>query len=133
MELDPARSLRAALAAHGQFGVEEALQLSIHSPGALQAPHASGLIHRDLAADNIFLTRDNRVKVLDFGIAKVLNEIGFTTHKDIVMGSILYMSPEQVLGSPLTPRSDMCALGLMMFEMLTGKHPSLLLFEQGLR
>ena len=133
MELLRGRSLRAALAAHGRFGVEEVLQLSIQSAEALQVAHEFGLIHRDLTPDNIYLTRDNRVKVLDFGIAKVLNEIGFTTHKDIVMGSILYMSPEQVQGFPLTPRSDICALGLMMFEMLTGTHPSLLLFEQDLR
>jgi serine/threonine protein kinase len=106
--------------------------VAIQVAEAVQAAHEVGLIHRDLTPDNIYLTRDNRVKVLDFGIAKVLNEIGFITHKDIVMGSILYMSPEQVQGLPLTPRSDICALGLMMFEMLTGSHPSLLIFERDL-
>jgi len=133
MELLRGRSLRSALAAHGPFSVEEVLKLSISVAEALQAAHEINLIHRDLTPDNVYLTRNNRVKVLDFGIAKMLNEIGFTTHKDIVMGSILYMSPEQVQGFPLTPRSDICALGLLMFEMLLGKHPSLLLFEQDLR
>jgi len=133
MELLRGRSLRSALAAHGPFSVEEVLKLSISVAEALQAAHEIDLIHRDLTPDNVYLTRNNRVKVLDFGIAKMLNEIGFTTHKDIVMGSILYMSPEQVQGLPLTPRSDICALGLLMFEMLLGKHPSLLLFEQDLR
>src|SRR6185369_10691722 len=85
MELLRGRSLRSALAAHGCFGVEEVLPLAISVAGALQVAHEAGLIHRDLTPDNIYLTRDNRVKVLDFGIAKVLNEIGFTTHKDIVM------------------------------------------------
>ena len=132
MELLRGRSLRSALAAHGRFQVEEVLELSISVAEALQAAHEIELIHRDLTPDNVYLTRNNRVKVLDFGIAKMLNGVGFTTHKDIVMGSILYMSPEQVQGLPLTPRSDICALGLMMFEMLLGKHPSLLLFEQGL-
>jgi len=133
MELLRGRSLRSALAAHGKFSVEEVLALSVSVAEALQAAHEIDLIHRDLTPDNVYLTKGNRVKVLDFGIAKMLNEIGFTTHKDIVMGSILYMSPEQVQGLPLTPRSDICALGLLMFEMLLGKHPSLLIFEQGLR
>ncbi len=132
MELLRGRPLRSALAAHGRFGVEEVLPLIIQAAEALQMAHEFGLIHRDLTPDNIYLTRNNRLKVLDFGIAKVLDEIGFTTHKDIVMGSILYMSPEHVQGLPLTPRSDICALGILMFEMLAGKHPSLLLFEQDL-
>jgi serine/threonine protein kinase len=133
MELLRGRSLRAALSAHGRFAIEEVLSLAIAVAEAVHAAHEIGLIHRDLTPDNVFLTRNNRVKVLDFGIAKMLNEIGFSTNKDIVMGSILYMSPEQVQGLSLTPRSDMCALGLLMFEMLLGKHPSLLLFERQLQ
>jgi len=133
MELLRGRSLRAALAAHGHFSGEEVLELAIQAAEALEQAHQMGLIHRDLTPDNIYLTGGNRVKVVDFGIAKMLNEIGFTTHEDVVMGSILYMSPEQVQGLPLTTRSDICALGLVMFEALIGKHPSLLLFEQDLR
>jgi eukaryotic-like serine/threonine-protein kinase len=95
MELLRGRSLRSALAAHGRFTIEEVLHLAIQAADGVQVAHESELIHRDLTPDNIYLTGGNRVKVLDFGIAKVLNEIGFTTHKDIVMGSILYMSPEQ--------------------------------------
>jgi eukaryotic-like serine/threonine-protein kinase len=133
MELLRGRSLRSALTAHGRFGIEEVLPLVSSAAEALQAAHEMDLVHRDLTPDNVYLTRNNRVKVLDFGIAKVLNEFGFTTHKDIVMGSILYMSPEQVQGLPLDARSDICALGLLMFEMLLGKHPSLLLFERNLR
>jgi len=133
MELLRGRSLRSALSVHGHFTIEEVLNLAISVADAVQAAHEIGLIHRDLTPDNVYLTRNNRVKVLDFGIAKMLNEIGFTTHKDIVMGSILYMSPEQVQGLQLTPRSDVCALGLMMFEMLLGNHPSLLIFERDLR
>jgi Protein kinase domain len=90
------------------------------------------MIHRDLKPDNIYITKGNRLKVLDFGIAKLLNEIGFTTRKDVVIGSLLYMSPEQVMGLPITAQSDICALGLMMFEALIGKHPSLLVFERDL-
>ena len=133
MELLRGRSLRSALAAHGRFAIDEVLNLAISVAEAVHAAHEIGLIHRDLTPDNVYLTRNNRVKVLDFGIAKMVNEIGFNTNKDIVMGSILYMSPEQVQGFTLTPRSDMCALGLLMFEMLLGKHPSLLLFERDLQ
>jgi len=133
MELLRGRSLRSALSAHGRFAIEEVLNLAISVAEAVHAAHEIGLIHRDLTPDNVYLTRNNRVKVLDFGIAKMLNEIGFSTNKDIVMGSILYMSPEQVQGFTLTPRSDICALGLLMFEMLLGKHPSLLLFERDLQ
>ena len=133
MELLRGRSLRAALAAEGPLSVDVVLHLAAQTAEAVQAAHDLALVHRDLTPDNIFLTLDDRVKVLDFGIAKMLNEIGFTTHKDIVMGSILYMSPEQVQGLPLGPPSDICALGILMFEMLLGKHPSLLLFEQDLR
>jgi serine/threonine-protein kinase len=132
MELLRGRSLRSALLAHGRFAIEEVLNLAVSVADAVHAAHEIGLIHRDLTPDNVYLTRNNRVKVLDFGIAKMLNEIGFNTNKDIVMGSILYMSPEQVQGLSLTPRSDICALGLLMYEMLLGKHPSLLLFERDL-
>lgn len=132
MELLRGRSLRSALSAHGHFAVDEVLNLAVSVAEAVHAAHEIGLIHRDLTPDNVYLTRNNRVKVLDFGIAKMLNEIGFNTNKDIVMGSILYMSPEQVQGISLTPRSDICALGLLMFEMLSGKHPSLLIFERDL-
>ena len=132
MELLRGRSLRAALTAHGRLSVPEVLELAIQAGQALQAAHEIKLLHRDLKPDNIYLTQDNRLKVLDFGIAKLLNELGFTTCKDLDSGSLLYMSPEQVQGLPLTARSDICALGLVMFEALLGQHPSLLLFEREL-
>jgi serine/threonine protein kinase len=132
MELLRGHSLRATLAARGRLGVEEMLRLAIQAGEAVQAAHELHMIHRDLKPDNIFLTKDNRLKVLDFGIAKMLNEIGFTTRKDIVIGSLLYMSPEQVQGLPISAQSDICALGLMTFEALIGKHPSLLVFERDL-
>ncbi|HWZ88602.1 MAG TPA: protein kinase [Polyangiaceae bacterium] len=132
MELLRGRSLRGVLAEHRRLGVEEVLRLGAQAGEALQVAHEAGLIHRDLKPDNIYITRDNRLKVLDFGIAKMLNEIGFTTRKDIVVGSVLYMSPEQVQGLPVNAQSDICALGLMMFEALLGKHPSLLVFEHDL-
>jgi serine/threonine protein kinase len=132
MELLRGQTLRAVLNAHGRLGVEELLRLAIQAGEAVQAAHDVEMIHRDLKPDNLFITKGNRLKVLDFGIAKMLNEIGFTTRKDMVIGSLLYMSPEQVLGQPITAQSDVCALGLIMYLALIGKHPSVLLFEREL-
>jgi eukaryotic-like serine/threonine-protein kinase len=132
MELLRGRTFRAVLAAHGRLELEEVLRLAIQAGEAVHAAHQVQMIHRDLKPDNIYLTRDNRLKVLDFGIAKMLDEIGFTTRKDVVAGTLLYMSPEQAQGLPLTAKSDICALGLMMFEALIGKHPTLLVFERDL-
>ncbi|MEO6602634.1 MAG: protein kinase [Polyangiaceae bacterium] len=133
MELLRGKTLRAVLAAHGRLEVEEVLKLAIQAAEAVQVAHDVQTIHRDLKPDNIFLTRDNRLKVLDFGIAKMLDEIGFTTRKHGVVGTLLYMSPEQAQGlMPLTPRSDIFALGVIMFEALFGKHPTVLIFEQDL-
>jgi serine/threonine protein kinase len=132
MELLRGQTLRAVLTRHGRLGVEELLRLAIQAGEAVQAAHDVEMIHRDLKPDNLFITKGNRLKVLDFGIAKMLNEIGFTTRKDMVIGSLLYMSPEQVLGQPITAQSDVCALGLILFQALIGKHPSVLVFEREL-
>jgi len=132
MELLRGRSLRATLLAHPRLEIEEVLGLAIQAGEALQVAHAHGIIHRDFKPDNTFLIQGNVLKVIDFGIAKILGEIGFTTRKEVVLGSILYMSPEQAQGHTLTPRSDICALGLIMYEALIGKHPTLLVFEREL-
>jgi|GEM_PF-2762115 len=132
MELLRGRSLRAALLAHPRLEIEEVLLLAIQAGEALQVAHTHGIIHRDFKPDNTFLVQGNVLKVIDFGIAKILGEIGFTTRKEVVLGSILYMSPEQAQGHTLTPRSDICALGLIMYEALIGKHPTLLVFEREL-
>ena len=132
MELLRGRSLRATLVAHPRLEIEEVLRLAIQAGEALQVAHDHQIIHRDFKPDNTFLIQGNGLKVLDFGIAKRLDEIGFTTRKEVVLGSILYMSPEQAQGHALTPRSDICALGLIMYEALIGKHPTLLVFEREL-
>jgi serine/threonine protein kinase len=132
MELLRGRSLRATLLAHPRLEIEEVLALAIQAGEALQVAHGHGIIHRDFKPDNTFLVQGNVLKVIDFGIAKILGEIGFTTRKEVVLGSILYMSPEQAQGHTLTPRSDICALGLIMYEALIGKHPTLLVFEREL-
>ncbi len=103
---------------------------------ALEAAHATGIIHRDLKPDNVMVRRDGLVKVLDFGLAKKLAaagnefegasseaETGPITDPDIMLGTVRYMSPEQIRRLSLDYRSDMFSLGIMFYEMFTGRPP----------
>jgi eukaryotic-like serine/threonine-protein kinase len=138
MELLEGCSLGAVLNHYGRLGIEETLRLLIQAADAVHQAHKRRIIHRDLKPDNLFVIRGdhegkgNPLKVLDFGIAKMLDEIGFTTRKDVVIGTVLYMSPEQVQGLPITEQSDIYALGLILWEALIGKRPSVLIFERDL-
>ncbi|HEX8354713.1 MAG TPA: protein kinase [Pyrinomonadaceae bacterium] len=113
---------------------DEALNVAAQVAEALSAAHAAGIVHRDIKPDNIMLRPDGYVKVLDFGIAK-LTEPG-TSHDDArdpslagqtetgaVVGTVAYMSPEQALGRKVDQRTDVFNLGLVLYELLTGKHP----------
>jgi serine/threonine-protein kinase len=122
MEKLEGRTLRQALMATGRLPVAEALTIALQIADGMQAAHEHGVIHRDLKPENIFIEPPNRVKVLDFGIAKVLGSTQMTTQKDRLQGTVLYMSPEQLQGLTATPTSDVFALGTMLFEMLCA-HP----------
>jgi len=123
MELIEGETLRARLA-RGPASIDEVRTWSTQLAAGLQAAHVKGIVHRDIKPDNVLLTAGEAVKIMDFGIAR-LNGSDLTTTGS-VLGTLAYMSPEQILGSKVDHRSDLWSLGMVMYEMLTGRPP----FEQ---
>src|ERR1700722_329755 len=115
----------------GPLPVRRAIEYALGIVQGLAAAHEKGIVHRDLKPENVFVTRDGRIKVLDFGLAKLVSpeenhETTMTlsspaTLPGMVMGTVGYMSPEQVRGEPIDPRSDIFSFGAVLHEMLTGK------------
>ncbi len=126
MELVHGDTLRRLLLKKTRLALADTLSLFAKIADGVEAAHAFGAIHRDLKPENIIVRGDFEPKVLDFGIAKVVDAAGFTTEKDVIHGTVLYMAPEQLQGERATARSDVYALGLIMFETLYGRHPLLL-------
>ncbi|MBU1432437.1 serine/threonine protein kinase [Myxococcota bacterium] len=122
------QGLKEAIVEGGPMPTPRVVHIATQILSSLAEAHRLGLIHRDLKPENIMLTRDNlgqeRVKVLDFGIAKLMHEgEGRQEGGNIIVGTPLYMSPEQTLNAPLDPRSDLYSVGVLLFEMLTGRPP----------
>jgi eukaryotic-like serine/threonine-protein kinase len=129
-ELLEGSTLREALQ-RGALPIRKAIDYGVQIARGLAAAHEKGIVHRDLKPENVFVTRDGRVKILDFGLARLLPqrgevEVNAPTLSDLtdpgtVMGTVGYMSPEQVRGKPADHRADIFAFGAMLYEMLTGK------------
>ena len=123
MELVDGRSLREVLKSSGPLLPRRAVEISSEVAAALSVAHRSGLVHRDVKPGNILLAPDGTVKVTDFGIARAWNDSQELTKTGAVMGTATYFSPEQAQGLPADERSDIYSLGIVLFEMLTGRTP----------
>ena len=137
-ELLEGQTLRAMLRENGtavRLSIRKAIDYGIQIANGLAAAHDRGIVHRDLKPENLFVTRDGRVKILDFGVAKlrssnpddplISDEKTMTqdTSPGTVIGTVGYMSPEQVRGQTVDNRSDIFSLGTVMYEMVAGEHP----------
>ncbi len=122
MEYVDGEDLRTLLRRAGKFSPKEAIAVVEQVCRALDAAHSEGVIHRDLKPQNIMRDKHGRIVVMDFGLARSLGDTGLTQTGAIV-GTLEYMSPEQALGSTLDPRSDIFSVGLIFYELLTGKAP----------
>jgi eukaryotic-like serine/threonine-protein kinase len=123
MEHVPGTDLKTSLERQGRFTVEETLSLIVQACAGVGYAHRAGLVHCDLKPQNMLITPDRRLKVLDFGIARALASIQPDEKAEIVWGSPQYFSPEQAAGEPPSPASDVYSLGIVMYEMLTGQLP----------
>jgi serine/threonine protein kinase len=129
MELLEGETLRKRLE-RGPPAPRKALEWAVQLARGLAAAHDRGIVHRDLKPENVFLTRDGRIKILDFGVARretadvdADRNVTTKTEPGQFIGTPAYASPEQVLGEPATPRSDLFAFGVVLYELLTGTHP----------
>ncbi len=122
MEYVEGRDLKEVLRSEGRILPERAAEITAEVCAALQFAHRHNLVHRDIKPHNIFLTSIGQVKVMDFGIAREGNGSGFT-QTGVVMGTPQYISPEQAQGRPVDGRSDIYSLGVVLYEMLTGRVP----------
>ena len=122
MEYVPGRTLKERIKEEGPVPAAEALHIARQIAGALAQAHASNLVHCDIKPHNILVMPDGNVKVADFGIARAVTE-STMTYNDNIMGSVHYFSPEQARGTIITPKSDVYSLGVVLYEMLTGRIP----------
>jgi serine/threonine protein kinase len=130
MEFVDGKTLRELLQA-GPLGIKKSLQIAVQIADGLAKAHAAGIVHRDLKPENLMVTRDGFVKILDFGLAKLMPSLDGSaqtmtsplpaTHPGMVMGTAGYMSPQQARGAEVDYRSDIFSFGAVLYEMVAGK------------
>ena len=122
MELVEGETLRARIVERGRLTVGESLEITAQVLEALVAAHAAGIVHRDIKPENILLDRQDTVKVADFGLARAIGANNSSTGAAL-LGTVAYISPEVVTRGEADERSDLYSLGVVLFEMLTGRQP----------
>ena len=123
MEYLPGRTLRDVLREYGPLTPEQALVFLDPVLEALTAAHAAGFVHRDIKPENVLISDDGRVKVADFGLARALETSGNSVTQGMIIGTVAYLSPEQVERGEADGRSDVYASGILLYEMVTGQVP----------
>ncbi len=121
MELVEGKTLRDVIHEEAPLTARESLAILEPILLALRAAHAAGMIHRDVKPENVIVRRDGEVKVADFGLARAISNQTATSQTGVLLGTVSYLSPEQVESGVADPRSDVYAAGLLLFEMLTGR------------
>ena len=121
-ELVDGATLHEIIVEHGKLNSELVLLIGLQLVGALGYAHALGIVHRDLKPENVMVRRDGAVKLMDFGIARFLDEVNLTMTGALV-GSPAYMSPEQAMERPVDARSDLFSLGTLLFQAVSGQLP----------
>lgn len=127
MEYIEGKDLKTLLAERKTLTEAEVINYALQICDALEYAHNIGVVHRDLKPANIMITPEGEIKITDFGIAKIISTEEMTKAGTAIIGTPLYMAPEQILGGKIDPRTDIYSLGILMYEMLSGKPP----FYQG--
>ncbi|HEY0260884.1 MAG TPA: protein kinase, partial [Lacisediminihabitans sp.] len=122
MELVPGEALSTILERERVLSSDRVLDIVAQTASALHAAHSAGLVHRDIKPGNLLITPEGRVKITDFGIARIADQVPLTATGQ-VMGTVQYLSPEQASGHPASPTTDIYSLGIVAYESLAGRRP----------
>lgn len=123
MEYVDGETLKEYITRHGRLSIDEAVKFTIAIAEGLEHAHTMGIVHCDIKPHNVIITRTGRVKVTDFGIARAMNATNTVMYTNSILGSAHYLSPEQASGKPVDGNTDIYSLGVVLYEMLTGKVP----------
>jgi len=123
MEYVPGRDLRSILQEGGALSVDQVVDICLQVCAAVGYVHRAGLVHGDIKPGNVLITSDGRAKVVDFGLARTLGESAMDEEGELVWGTPAYFAPEQAAGDRVLPATDVYAIGVIMYEMLTGRLP----------
>lgn len=123
MEFIEGTTLSTVISKNKKIKINDVLHIGAQVSSALQAAHESNLVHRDIKPGNIMITPNGKIKVTDFGIVSIQNEDSDMTKSGTILGTANYISPEQAQGSSVSSKSDLYSLGIVMYEMLSGRTP----------